>query len=157
MQSYPMTPNGHKQIVDQLEKMIKIDRPKIIEAIASARELGDLKENAEYHAAKDAQGLLEAKIRLLEHKISLAQIIDTSKMENDGRVIFGSTIIIQNTENGKDLKYQIVGEDEANISESKISSKSPIAQGLMGKYEGDTVTIMTPEGANEFSIEEVIY
>lgn len=157
MKSYPMTPNGHKNLTDTLENMKKVERPRIIAAIASARELGDLKENAEYHAAKDEQGHLEAKIRLIEQKLSLAQIIDTSKMENDGRVIFGVQVLITNLNNDTEAKYHIVGEDEADLKIGKISSNSPIAQGLMGKFEGDVVTIMTPDGATEFSIDEVIY
>lgn len=152
-----MTPDGHKHLTQELEKLTKVERPRIIEAIASARELGDLKENAEYHAAKDEQGHLEAKIRLIEQKLSQAQIIDTSNMENDGRVIFGTKITITNINSNKTANYQIVGEDEADLSIGKISSSSPIARGLMGKFEGDVVAISTPEGINEFSIDEVIY
>ena len=152
-----MTPDGHKHLTQELEKLTKVERPRIIEAIASARELGDLKENAEYHAAKDEQGHLEAKIRLIEQKLSQAQIIDTSNMENDGRVIFGTKITITNINSNKTSNYQIVGEDEADLSIGKISSSSPIARGLMGKFEGDVVAISTPECINEFSIDEVIY
>lgn len=152
-----MTPKGHKDLKRTLEKLTKEDRPRVIEAIASARELGDLKENAEYHAAKDEQGHLEAKIRLIEQKLSTAQIIDTSKLENDGRVIFGTTVVITKIENEQQFKYRIVGEDEADISQNMISSSSPLAQGLIGKYEGDIAVVTTPEGATEFSIDEVIY
>lgn len=157
MNIYPMTPEGHNQLKQELDRLIKQERPKIINDIAFAREKGDLKENAEYHAAKDAQGLLEAKIRLIEQKLASAQVIDTSKMENDGRVIFGVEVTITNLESERQIKYRIVGEDQADLSKNMISSSSPIAQGLLGKYEGETTTIVTPEGANEFSIDEVIY
>lgn len=157
MKVYPMTPNGHKDLTTELERLIKIERPRIISAIASARELGDLKENAEYHAAKDEQGHLEAKIRLLEQKLSFAQVIDTKNIENDGRVIFGTTVVIQNLATDATSKYQIVGEDEADLANNKLSSSSPIAQGLIGKYEGDVATIVTPDGPIEYSIDEVIY
>ena len=157
MKTYPMTPAGHKSLSDEHERLTKIERPRIIEAIATAREFGDLKENAEYHAAKDEQGQIEARIRLIEQKLSQCQIIDTSKLENDGRVIFGTKVTITNMENDKTSEYHIVGEDEADLSLGKISSSSPIAQGLMGKFEGDVAVIATPDGSCEFSIDEVIY
>lgn len=157
MKTYPMTPEGHKSLKQELEKLIKVERPRIISAIASARDLGDLKENAEYHAAKDEQGHIEAKIRLIEQKLSASQIIDTSKIENDGRVIFGAKVLITNLSNQKQMTYRIVGEDQADITQNMISSTSPIAQGLLGKYEGENTMIRTPEGITEFSIDEVIY
>ncbi|MBR9726460.1 transcription elongation factor GreA [Shewanella intestini] len=157
MNKVPMTIVGADQLRKELE-MLKFDRrPKITEAIASARELGDLKENAEYHAAREEQGICEARIRDIEGKLSNAQIIDVTAMENTGRVIFGVTVTIVNVENDAEMTYRIVGDDEADIKQNLISVNSPIARGLIGKNEGDEVSISTPGGLTDYDILKVDY
>lgn len=152
-----MTVVGADQLRKELE-ILKFDRrPKITEAIASARELGDLKENAEYHAAREEQGICEARIRDIEGKLSNAQIIDVTKIENTGRVIFGTTVAILNLETDAEVTYRIVGDDEADIKQNLISVNSPIARGLIGKNEGDEVGIATPGGITDYEIISVEY
>ena len=126
-------------------------------AIAEARELGDLKENAEYHAAREEQGICEAQIRDIEYKLSVAQVIDVTQMENSGKIIFGSTVTLIDCDTEEEKTYQIVGEDEANIKSGRISVSSPIARGLIGKMEGDEVVISTPGGERDFEIDRVEY
>ncbi|MCT7940895.1 transcription elongation factor GreA [Shewanella holmiensis] len=157
MNKVPMTVVGADQLRKELE-ILKFDRrPKITEAIASARELGDLKENAEYHAAREEQGICEARIRDIEGKLSNAQIIDVTKIENTGRVIFGTTVAILNIETDAEVTYRIVGDDEADIKQNLISVNSPIARGLIGKNEGDEVGIATPGGITDYEILSVKY
>ena len=157
MNKVPMTVVGAEQLRKELD-FLKFDkRPKIAEAIGIARELGDLKENAEYHAAREEQGLCEARVRDIEGKLSNVQIIDVTKMENTGRVIFGTTVTILNLDTEEESTYRIVGEDEANIKDNLISVSSPIARGLVGKSEGDEVTISTPGGVTDFEITAVEY
>jgi transcription elongation factor GreA len=156
MQKVPMTLNGAEMLRDELNKLKQIERPRIIKAIAEARAHGDLKENAEYHAAREQQGFAEGRILEIEAKLSNAQVIDITKMENTGRVIFGATIKLTNND-GKSLAYQIVGEDEADIKINKISVTSPVARALVGKFEGDTVEVNTPDGKIMFEIIEVLY
>jgi transcription elongation factor GreA len=157
MSKVPMTVVGAEQLRKELE-LLKFDRrPKITEAIASARELGDLKENAEYHAAREEQGICEARIRDIEGKLSNAQIIDVTKLENTGRVIFGTTVTILNVDTDAEVKYRIVGDDEADIKQNLISVNSPIARGLIGKNEGDDVSITTPGGLTDYEIVTVEY
>ncbi|MCL1141487.1 transcription elongation factor GreA [Shewanella gaetbuli] len=157
MNKVPMTVIGADQLRKELE-ILKFDRrPKITEAIASARELGDLKENAEYHAAREEQGICEARIRDIEGKLSNAQIIDVTKMENTGRVIFGTTVTILNLDTDAEVTYRIVGDDEADIKQNLISVNSPIARGLIGKNEGDEVGIATPGGITDYEIVSVEY
>jgi len=157
MYKVPMTVVGADQLRKELE-ILKFDRrPKITEAIASARELGDLKENAEYHAAREEQGICEARIRDIEGKLSNAQIIDVTKIENTGRVIFGATVAILNLETDAEVTYRIVGDDEADIKQNLISVNSPIARGLIGKNEGDEVGIATPGGITDYEIISVEY
>ncbi|GAA0785191.1 MULTISPECIES: transcription elongation factor GreA [Pseudomonadati] len=157
MNKVPMTVVGADQLRKELE-ILKFDRrPKITEAIASARELGDLKENAEYHAAREEQGICEARIRDIEGKLSNAQIIDVTKIENTGRVIFGTTVAILNIETDAEVTYRIVGDDEADIKQNLISVNSPIARGLIGKNEGDEVGIATPGGITDYEIISVEY
>ena len=157
MSKVPMTVVGADQLRKELE-ILKFDRrPKITEAIASARELGDLKENAEYHAAREEQGICEARIRDIEGKLSNAQIIDVTKIENTGRVIFGATVAILNLETDAEVTYRIVGDDEADIKQNLISVNSPIARGLIGKNEGDEVGIATPGGITDYEIISVEY
>lgn len=157
MSKVPMTVVGADQLRKELE-ILKFDRrPKITEAIASARELGDLKENAEYHAAREEQGICEARIRDIEGKLSNAQIIDVTTIENTGRVIFGATVTILNIDTDAEVTYRIVGDDEADIKQNLISVNSPIARGLIGKNEGDEVGISTPGGITDYEIVSVEY
>ncbi|MGI2258070.1 transcription elongation factor GreA [Shewanella sp. GXUN23E] len=157
MNKVPMTVVGAERLQKELD-MLKFERrPQITEAIAAARELGDLKENAEYHAAREEQGLCEARIRDIEGKLSNAHIIDVTKMENTGKVIFGVTVTIMNLDTEKEVTYRIVGDDEANIKDNLLSVNSPIARGLIGKNEGDEVSIQTPGGVTDFEIVSVEY
>ncbi|GGY97462.1 MULTISPECIES: transcription elongation factor GreA [Shewanella] len=157
MNKVPMTLTGAEQLRKELE-MLKFERrPALSEAIATARELGDLKENAEYHAAREEQGICEARIRDIEGKLSNAQIIDVTKMPNNGRVIFGATVTILNLDTDVEMTYRIVGDDEANIKENLISVNSPIARGLIGKNLGDEVGIQTPGGRTDVEIVAVDY
>ncbi|EHN71285.1 transcription elongation factor GreA [Aliivibrio fischeri] len=157
MDKVPMTVRGEKLLRDELEVLLK-RRPLISKAIGEARELGDLKENAEYHAAREEQGICEAQIRDIEYKLSVAQVIDVTKMTNTGKVIFGTTVTLIDVNTDEEVKYQIVADDdEANIKEGRISVNSPIARGLIGKMEGDEVNIQTPGGTKEFEIDAVDY
>lgn len=141
-----MTNQGAELLKQELHELKTTKRPKVIEAIAEARSHGDLKENAEYHAAKESQGFIEGRISEIEAKLAKAQIIDVSKMLNHGKVIFGATVGLINTCTNESLVYQIVGEDEADIKQGKISVASPIARALIGKEEGDVVEVQTPAG-----------
>jgi transcription elongation factor GreA len=156
MQKVPMTVLGAEKLREELTRLKQVDRPRIINAISEARKHGDLKENAEYHAAREEQGFAEGRIQEIESKLSNAQVIDVTTMNNDGRVIFGTTVKLQNPEAGE-IVYQIVGEDEASIEENKISVTSPVARALIGKYEGDNVQVQTPEGSILYEIIEVSY
>jgi transcription elongation factor GreA len=157
MSKVPMTVVGAERLRKELDHLKFERRPKITESIASARELGDLKENAEYHAAREDQGICEARIRDIEGKLSNVQIIDVTKIENTGRVIFGTTVTIMNLDTDAEVKYRIVGDDEANIKLNLISVNSPIARGLIGKNEGDEVSITTPGGLTDYEIVQVLY
>lgn len=157
MQRYPMTPQGHKALEEELKQLKTVERPRITQAIAEAREHGDLKENAEYHAAREQQGLTEARIRDIEAKLGGAQVIDINTLPKDGRVVFGVTVVIENLDTEERQRYTIVGEDEADFKVNKISINSPIARGLIGKSEGDDAKIQTPKGEVEYEIVEVIY
>lgn len=156
MEKVPMTVRGEKLLREELDRLLKL-RPKITEAIAEARELGDLKENAEYHAAREEQGICEAQIRDIEYKLSVAQVIDVTTMENNGKVIFGATVTVIDVNTDEEKTYQIVGDDEADIKSGRISVNSPIARGLIGKLEGDEVAIATPGGNKDFEIDRVEY
>lgn len=151
-----MTLRGEQKLREELEVLLK-RRPLISAAIAEARELGDLKENAEYHAAREEQGICEAQIRDIEYKLSVAQVIDVTKMENTGKIIFGTTVTLIDMDTDEEARYQIVGEDEANIKAGRISVSSPIARGLIGKLEGDEVIISTPGGDKDYEIDKVEY
>ncbi|NRB23171.1 transcription elongation factor GreA [Shewanella sp.] len=157
MNKVPMTVVGAEQLRKELDYLKFDQRPSITQAIGSARELGDLKENAEYHAAREEQGICEARIRDIEGKLSNVQIIDVTKMENTGRVIFGTTVTILNLETEEESTYRIVGEDEANVKDNLISVTSPIARGLVGKSKDDEVNIQTPGGVTEYEIIAVEY
>lgn len=157
MQRYPMTPQGHAALEAELKQLKTVDRPRITASIAEAREHGDLKENAEYHAAREQQGFCEARIRDIEAKLSGAQVIVPTTLPREGRVVFGVTVVIENLDTEEQKRYQIVGDDEADFKNNKISVNSPIARGLIGKSEGDEARIETPSGVVEFEIIEVIY
>lgn len=157
MQQIPMTKKGAELLREELEMLKAIKRPQIIQAIAEARAHGDLKENAEYHAAREQQSFCEGRIGEIESKLSNAQIIDISKMENTGRIIFGATVKLENIETEEQIFYKIVGDDEADFKQNLISVNSPIARGLIGKEKGDTAKIRIPGGEVEFDILEVDY
>lgn len=159
MSRVPMTAAGAEQLQEELNDLKKVQRPKVVAAIAEAREHGDLKENAEYHAAREQQGFIEGRIQEIEAKLSNSQIVDISKITNTGKVIFGSTVVLINLEDGDEteVRYQIVGDDEADIKQNKISINSPIARGLIGKEEGDIANIQTPGGKVEYEVGEVLY
>lgn len=157
MQKIPMTVNGIKLLRDELQKLKNIERPKISKAIGEARELGDLKENAEYHAAREQQSFVEGRIQEIEGKLSLAQVVDITKINNNGKIIFGSTVKLYNLKTEEDCTYTIVGEDEAEIKQAKISIESPIARALIGKTIGDVVEVKTPKGIVEYEVEKVHY
>ena len=153
----PITKEGETLLREELKKLKSEDRPRIIDAIATAREFGDLKENAEYHAAKEQQSLTEARIKDIESKLSNAQVIDIKNIEPTDKVIFGTTVTVFNSEVEKSIIYKIVGEDEANAGAGKISYASPLARSLIGKYEGDLIKVETPSGKIEYEIEKVDY
>ena len=153
----PITKEGEVFLRQELKKLKSEDRPRIIDAIATAREFGDLKENAEYHAAKEQQSLTEARIRDIETKLSTSQVIDIKNIEPSDKVIFGTTVTVSNTEQQKSVTYKIVGEDEADASKGKISFASPLAKQLIGKFEGDLLKVETPGGSVEYEIEKVNY
>ncbi|BFM08654.1 transcription elongation factor GreA [Halioxenophilus aromaticivorans] len=153
----PMTKEGAAALEQELEHLKKVERPKIIAAIAEAREHGDLKENAEYHAAREQQSFCEGRIQEIEGKLSNAQVIDVTKMPAGEKVIFGATVDILNIETEEVLTYKIVGDDEADVKNNKISISSPIARGLIGKEVGDVAMVRTPGGDVEYEIDAVRY
>lgn len=157
MQPIPMTVRGAKLLREELEFLKNVRRPEIIQAIAEAREHGDLKENAEYHAAREQQGFCEGRIQEIEGKLANCQVIDVTKLPNNGKVVFGTTVVLVNTETEEEVTYKIVGDDEADIKAGLISVNSPIARGLIGKELDETVSIQTPKGVVEFDILEVEY
>ena len=151
----PMTVEGAEKLRLELENLKKVDRPRIVKAIAEAREHGDLKENAEYHAAREQQSFCEGRIQEIEGKLSHAQIIDVKSIAETGRVIFGATVNLINVETDEAVTYQIVGEDEADIKSNKISVSSPIARALVGKEVGDIAVVKAPGGEVEYEIDAV--
>jgi len=153
----PITVAGLKKIKSELEDLKNIQRPKVVEAIAEARSHGDLKENAEYHAAKEQQALIESRVITINDLIARANVIDVTKINNDGKVIFGSTVKVQDLESNKEISYKLVGQDEANISKNLIFYKSPIGKALIGKNKGDMVNVNTPSGERNFEIQDVKY
>ncbi|WP_022964571.1 transcription elongation factor GreA [Halopseudomonas pelagia] len=154
---YPMTKQGAEALEAELKHLKSVMRPQITQAIAEARELGDLKENAEYHAAREQQGMVEARIRDIEGRLGNAQVIDVASLPRTGKVFFGTTVEIVNVDNDESVSYQIVGDDEADIKIGKISVSSPIARALIGKEEGDVVAVKTPGGVVEYEIVEVAH
>ncbi|MDC0173259.1 transcription elongation factor GreA [Gammaproteobacteria bacterium] len=157
MQKNAMTAEGEAALRSELDHLIKVVRPGIVEAIATAREHGDLKENAEYHAAREQQSFAEGRIQDIESKLSNAQIIDISKIPQGDRVIFGSVVTIINMDTDETVSYRIVGDDEANVKEGKISYQSPIARALISKEIGDVVVVKAPSGDVEYEIDDVVY
>lgn len=154
---YPMTASGFEALNTELQRLKSVERPKIVSAIAEARALGDLKENAEYHAAREMQSFTEGRILELEAKLSHAQVIDVTKIPNQGKVIFGSTVTVLNLKTEEEVTYKIVGEDESNLKEQKISYNSPIAKALIAKMVDDVIVVQTPDGAVEYEILSVAY
>ena len=152
-----MTVTGADKLRAELEHLKRVERPRISKAIAEAREHGDLRENAEYHAAREQQSFAEGRITDIESKLSAAQIIDVTAIPATGKVIFGATVAILNLETDETVRYQIVGEDEASVKENRISVTSPMARSLVGKEVGDVVTVRTPAGATEYEIVDVLH
>lgn len=157
MQKHPMTVQGAELLKQELHRLKSIERPRIVEAIATARAHGDLKENAEYHAAREEQSFNEGRIQELEAKLSNVQIVDISKLNNEGKVVFGATVRVCQLSNDAERTFQIVGEDEADIKLNKISYSSPIARALIARQVDDTVVVQTPDGPVEYEIVEVDY
>ena len=157
MSQYPMTARGAELLRQELNELKSVVRPRIIQSIAEAREHGDLKENAEYHAAREQQSFCEGRIQDIEGKLSNAQVIDVTKIPNNGKVIFGATVTVMNLSNDSETTYKIVGDDESDIKNNLISVNSPIARGLIGKEVDDIVNIQTPAGTVEFEIISVEY
>ena len=157
MNKVPITIHGAEKLKQELQQLKSVDRPRVIQAIAEARAHGDLKENAEYHAAREQQGFIEGRIKDIEGKLSHATVIDVTKLNADGKVVFGSTVNVADEETGDELTYQIVGEDEADIKANKISFSSPMARALIGKMEGDVAEVKTPGGLRSLEIVEVKY
>ena len=157
MNKVPMTVRGHELLQQELKKLKTVDRPAVIQAIAEARAHGDLRENAEYHAAKEQQGFIEARIKDIEGKLSHLQVIDVTAIDAKGKIVFGSTVELVDEDTGNEIVYKIVGEDEADIKEGLISYSSPIARALIGNNEGDVVTFSAPSGEKQYEIIEVRY
>ena len=157
MDKEPITVTGLKNLKSELENLKNIQRPKVVEAIAEARSHGDLKENAEYHAAKEQQALIESRVIAINDLIARADVIDVTKIDNDGKVIFGSTVKVQDLESNKKISYKLVGQDEADISKNLIFYKSPIGKALIGKNKGDMAIVTTPSGERNFEIQDVKY
>ena len=157
MTKYPLTVEGAAALTAELKKLKSEDRPTVIAAIAEAREHGDLKENAEYHAAREQQGFIEGRIQDIEGKLSNSVIIDVSKLTKNGKVVFGVTVDLVDEDNGDEVTYKIVGEDQADIKQNMISIGSPIAKALIGKEEGEVVEVKTPGGTRSFELVEVKY
>ena len=157
MNKEPITVTGLKKLKSELENLKNVQRPKVVEAIAEARSHGDLKENAEYHAAKEQQALIESRVIAINDLIARANVIDVTKIENDGKVIFGSTVKLQDLETKNQITYKFVGQDEADIKKNLIFFKSPIGKALIGKNKGEMVTVNTPSGEKSFEILDVEY
>jgi transcription elongation factor GreA len=157
MTRHPLTKDGVERLREELAKLKKEDRPRIIAAIAEARAHGDLRENAEYHAAKEQQGFIEGRIQHLEYTISHAQIIDVARLNPGSKVVFGATVTLADEETGEETRYQIVGDVEADIKHNRIAVSSPIARALIGRVAGDVVVVRAPAGDREYEIVDVEY
>ena len=157
MEKEPITVRGLKNLKLELDDLKNIQRPKVVAAISEARSHGDLKENAEYHAAKEQQALIESRVIAINDLIARANVIDVTKIENNGKVIFGSTVKVQDLETNKEISYRLVGQDEADIKKNLIFFKSPIGKSLIGKSKGEMVSVVTPSGERNFEILNVEY
>ena len=157
MSTIPITKRGAEKLKEELHRLKTVDRPAVIQAIAEARAQGDLSENAEYDAAKDRQGFIEGRIQEIEGKLSAAQIIDPASLDAGGRVVFGATVQLEDEDSGDQVKYQIVGEDEADLKLGLINISSPIARALIGKEEGDVAEVQAPGGVRRYEIVAVFY
>lgn len=157
MNKVPLTTRGLEMLRDELKQLKSVDRPRVIQAIAEARAHGDLKENAEYHAAKEQQGFIEGRIKEIEGKLSHAQVIDVTEIDAKGKVVFGATVDLLDEYTGNEISYIIVGEDEADLRTGRISYTSPIARALIGKTEGEEVVVVAPGGEKRYEIIEVRY
>ncbi len=157
MNKVPLTVRGAEKLREELKQLKSVDRPRIVAAIAEAREHGDLKENAEYHAAREQQSFCEGRIKEIEAKLSNATIIDVTTLNAEGRVVFGATVDLSDEQSGEEVTYQIVGDDEADIKNNMISISSPIARALIGKQEGDVAEVSTPGGIRSLEVVEVRY
>ena len=157
MDKEPITVNGLQNLKKELEDLKNVQRPKVVEAIAEARSHGDLKENAEYHAAKEQQALIESRVIAINDLIARANVIDVTKIDNEGKVIFGSTVKLKDLEANKEITYKLVGQDEADIKKNLIFFKSPIGKALIGKDKGEMITVDTPSGEKSFEILNVEY
>lgn len=152
-----MTREGYEKLSQELKRIKSVDRPQNIREIEAAREHGDLRENAEYHAAKERQGMLDARWRELEAKLAIAEIIDTKAIHNNDKILFGATVRLADEDSGEEIMYKIVGDDETDVKERKIGISSPLAKGLIGRSKGDETTIKTPKGVRAFTILEIKY
>ena len=157
MATFPITKRGAEMLKAELHKLKTVERPSVIQAIAEARAQGDLSENADYDAAKERQGFIEGRIQEIEGKLSIAQVIDPSSIQAEGRVVFGSTVELEVEESGDLVKYQIVGEDEADLKQGLINISSPIARALIGKEAGDTAVVLAPGGERAYEVVAVSY
>jgi transcription elongation factor GreA len=157
MNKVPMTVRGHELLQGELKRLKSVDRPAVIQSIAEARAHGDLKENAEYHAAKEQQGFIEGRIKDLEGKLSNLQVIDVTEIDARGKIVFGCTVELLDLDTDTDIIYKIVGEDEADIKQGMISCLSPIARALIGKNEGDDISFAAPGGEKQYEVIEVSY
>jgi len=157
MATIPLTKRGAEQLKEELHRLKSVERHAVIQAIAEARAQGDLSENAEYEAAKDKQGFIEGRILEIESKLAAAQVIDPSAVDAGGRVVFGSTVVLEEEASGQEVTYQIVGDDEADLKQGLISISSPIARAMIGKEAGDTADVMAPGGVKRYEIVEVKY
>ena len=157
MQKVPLTVHGAQLLKDELQHLKSVERPTVIEAIAEARSHGDLSENAEYDAAKEKQGFVEGRIAELESKLSYAHIVNPAELDADGKIVFAATVTLEDCDSEENVTYQIVGDDEADIKQGKVSVSSPIARALIGKYEGDVAEVQAPGGVREYEIVAVQY
>lgn len=157
MKKVPLTTRGEKMLREELSELKSVQRPRVIQAIADAREHGDLKENAEYHAAREQQSFIEGRVKEIEAKLSNAQVIDVTRLAATGKVVFGATVKLMDLDSDKEITYQIVGDDESDLKAKRISFGSPVAKALIGKLAGDEVGVNTPSGVREYEILEVQY
>jgi len=157
MSVFPMTVEGAERLKAELQRLKSVERPSVIQAIAEARSHGDLSENADYDAAKERQGFIEGRIAEIENKLAGAQVIDPATVDGDGRVVFGATVEIEDVEAGTRRTWRIVGDDEADVRENKVSVNSPLARALIGKEEGDNVEVQAPGGVRSYEIVAISY